>query len=197
MSSKIKSLEESVAARFEDRALSHVDSLYNRALELTGSEQSAVELVKETFVRALRAFSNNGPENPSRAWMFSIMFSIFAQERPEGSQRSAGNPAMLLDGADGEFDMSDVAELAQIEVAESEWNGRHVAEIVNRLPGELRDAVILVDVDQFPHEDAAQVLRCSVSALRTRLFKARRVLFTELGESARSVEADRRRGAFR
>jgi DNA-directed RNA polymerase specialized sigma24 family protein len=128
--------------------------------------------------------------------MFSIMFSVFAQERPEAANRSVGDPAMLLDGADGAFEMSDGAELARMVVTESEWNGRHVEAIVDRLPGELRDAVILVDVDQFTHEDAAQVLRLSVSALRTRLFRARRVLFTALSEDARSIDAGRRRGTF-
>jgi RNA polymerase sigma-70 factor (ECF subfamily) len=196
MASETTSEHGNAAARFESRALAHLDSIYNRAFVLTGSREAASELVKETYVRALRSFNNDGPENPTRAWMFSIMFSIFAQERPEASNRSAGDPAMLLDGADSSFEMSDGAELARMIVNESEWNGRNVEAVVDRLPGELRDAAILVDVDQFTHEDAAQVLRCSVSALRTRLFRARRVLFTALSEDARNVESGRRRGTF-
>lgn len=181
-------MSESAAAHFEERALSHIDSLYNRALELTGSRQAASGLVKETFVRALRAFNNNGPENPGRAWMFAILFSILAQERPQGTRRSTDEPPMLLDVIEPLVaDIPDRAELARIAESKSVWNGQHVAGIVDRLPEDLRDPVVLVDVDGFTHEDAAQILRCSVSALRARLFRARRVLFAKLSESARSV----------
>ncbi|HEY5551133.1 MAG TPA: RNA polymerase sigma factor [Opitutaceae bacterium] len=188
MASRTTGVRETTAARFEDRALSHLDSLYNRALDLTGSRDAASELVKETFVRALRAFTNNGPENPGRAWMFAIMFSILAQERPEGTRRPEADPSMLLDGTEPfNADFPDGADLARIAGSESVWNGRHVAALVDRLPDEHRDAVILVDVDQFSHEEAAQVLRGSVSVLRARLFRARRVLFAKLTESVRSA----------
>lgn len=188
MTSKTASESESTSDRFEERALSHLDSLYNRALDMTGSPQAASELVKETFVRAHRAFRNKGPENPGRAWMFAIMFSILTQESPEGTRRAGADPSVLLDGTEPLVaDFPHDAELAGWIAEESASSGQHVAAVVDRLPDEFRDPVVLVDVDQFTQEDAARALRCSVTALRARLFRARHLLFVRLSETARSV----------
>jgi RNA polymerase sigma-70 factor (ECF subfamily) len=180
---------ETPLARFEARALPHLDLLYNRALDLTGSREVAAGLVKESFVRAWRAAINNGPAVPTRAQLFAIMFALLAQERPAGTRRTAGDAAVLLgagDTGDGTGEAGGDGEEASI--MGFEWGAEHVAAVLDWLPDEFRDPLVLVDADGFTHEDAAQVCRCSVSALRARLFRARRALCTRLGASVRMAD---------
>ena len=55
------------------------------------------------------------------------------------------------------------------------------------MPEEFRAAVLLVDVEELTYEEAATALHCPVGTLRSRLFRARRVLFVELREHARNL----------
>ena len=56
-----------------------------------------------------------------------------------------------------------------------------------KLPEDFRSAVLLVDVQGFTYEEAAAALECPVGTLRSRLFRARRMLFLELRDYARKI----------
>ena len=56
---------------FEAALLAHLDSLYNFARWLTGSETEAKDLVQDTYLRALRAHGQFQPETNLRAWPVS------------------------------------------------------------------------------------------------------------------------------
>lgn len=68
-----------------------------------------------------------------------------------------------------------------------ERGAEQAAAVLDWLPDEFRDPLVLVDADNFTHEDAAHVCRCSVSALRARLFRGRRALCARLGASLRAA----------
>ena len=53
-------------ARFEEDALAHAEHLYRIALRLTGSPQTAEDLVQETYLRAFRAWQSYYPGNEPR-----------------------------------------------------------------------------------------------------------------------------------
>jgi len=78
----------------------------------------------------------------------------------------------------------DFAVLAGSEV---DWQGPEVQQALDKLPADFRAAVLMVDVEQFSYEEAATVLNCPVGTLRSRLFRARRVLFVELRDYARKM----------
>jgi|GEM_PF-3131318 len=65
------------ALLFERLALTHVDSIYNAALRLTGSVADAEDLSQETFLRAYRFFYRFQPDSNMGAWLFRIMKNIY------------------------------------------------------------------------------------------------------------------------
>ena len=76
-------------------------------------------------------------------------------------------------------------DFGQLVGAETQWQGPEIAGALAKLPQEFRAAVLLVDVEELSYEEAAVVLNCPVGTLRSRLFRARRVLFVELRDYAR------------
>ena len=177
------------AARFEAMAMPFMNALYNKALYLTHRPEDAADLVQETYLRALRTFANFVEGTNGKAWLFTILYSIFinkyrkTQREPETISidelhevyhRELANPAW-----DDEFTV-----LAGLE---KEWQGPEIAQALGKLPEEFRAAVLLVDVEQLTYEEAAGVLNCPVGTLRSRLFRARRALFVELRDYARQM----------
>ncbi|MGH8761140.1 MAG: sigma factor, partial [Burkholderiales bacterium] len=63
--------------RFEAEAVVFRQPLYGTALHLTRSPDDAGDLVQETYLRAYRAFDQFTPGTNCKAWLFTIMYSIF------------------------------------------------------------------------------------------------------------------------
>ena len=169
-------------AAFEAEALPHMQALYGKAWRMTGNESDAADLVQETYLRAYRTFSNFKPGTNSKAWLFTIMYSIFVN-RYRKRQRSPDT--VSLDEAEEAFSRVVVAIDWEAEALIREnpnfgWQEAEVEQALKQLPEEFRAAVLLVDVEGFSYEEASEVLKCPVGTVRSRLSRARKHLFVAL-----------------
>ena len=132
--------------------------------------------MQETFLRAYRTFENFRPGTNCRAWLFTILYSVFLNERAR--QRPTLLSAEQLDTV-----AADDRDLAPVD---SPWS-QEVERALARLPGAFRAAVLLVDVEELSYEEAAAVAACPVGTLRSRLFRGRKLLGAMLRDHAREV----------
>jgi len=166
-----------------------MDALYNQALRLTRHSEDASDLVQETYLRAYRAFANFKDGTNCKAWLFTILYSIFVNKYRRDQR---------------EVNTVSIEELEQTfhrTLADPDWQTNFVAptrsefdsqepevnHALAKLPEDFRSAVLLVDVQGFTYEEAAAALECPVGTLRSRLFRARRMLFLELRDYARKI----------
>jgi RNA polymerase sigma-70 factor (ECF subfamily) len=56
---------------------------------------------------------------------------------------------------------------------------------LNRLPEEYRSVVLLADVEDFTMGEIAAIMDCPVGTVKSRLFRARRILQDLLGDYVR------------
>ena len=167
---------ETKRAQFEAAALPFTGRLYSAARRLTGCDDDAADLVQETFLRAYRTFENFRPGTNCRAWLFTILYSIFFNERTR--QRPTLLTAEQLDRVAG-------AE-SEIALAESPWSAE-VERALEQVPSAFRAAVLLVDVEGLSYEEAATAAGCVVGTLRSRLFRGRKLLGAMLRDHARTA----------
>ena len=177
------------AARFEAVALPFMDALYSKALHLTRTPENAADLVQETYLRACRTFANFTEGTNCKAWLFTILYSIFinqyrkARREPDVVSMDEWEETYHRELADPAWD----DEFAILAGSDLEWQGPEIAGALGRLPEEFRTSVLLVDVEQLTYEEAAGVLNCPVGTLRSRLFRARRLLYVTLREYAQRL----------
>src|SRR3954468_19675802 len=74
---------------FEEEALTHADQLYRIALRLSGSPQTAEELVQETYLRARRGWESYRPGTNLAAWLATILRNVYLDEARKQSRRPA------------------------------------------------------------------------------------------------------------
>ncbi|CAN5434157.1 sigma-70 family RNA polymerase sigma factor [soil metagenome] len=168
--------------QFEALALPFTKSIYNTALRLTHRPEDASDLVQETCLRAYRTFSNFTPGTNCKAWLFTIMYSVFVN-RYRKEQREP--KSVSIEELEEKFHRS---------LAAAEWDshlapnpvemGTEVDRALNQLPESFRLTVLLVDVEEMTYEEAAAILNCPVGTVRSRLFRARKLLFLELQQYA-------------
>lgn len=162
---------------FETIALPYTKSIHNAALCLTRCPEDAGDLVQETFLRAYRTFSNFTPGTNCKAWLFTIMYSIFVNKY----RKEQRHPEPIsIEESDEAFKQS----LAIWDPLPEEME-KEVSQALDCLPEHFRSAVLLVDVEEMSYEEAAVVLNCPIGTVRSRLFRARKLLFTELQGYAR------------
>jgi RNA polymerase sigma-70 factor (ECF subfamily) len=171
-------------ARFEAAAIPWMRALYGTAVRLTQDTDSASDLVQETYLRAFRGFDSFVPGTNCKAWLFKILYSVFVNRFRKSQREPAGMSIEELEKSDPRF-------LAAPYPAPAGGGGGFAAAEVEQalrdLPEAFRSAVLLVDVEELSYEEAAAVLECPVGTLRSRLFRARKLLFAALSGYARRI----------
>ena len=171
------------AARFESAALPFMGVLYHKALVLTRRPEDASDLVQETYLRAYRNFASFTEGTNCKAWLFTIQYSIFVNKY----RKAQREPELLsIDEMDESFHRAIEHPNWEANFAALDWKEPEVDAALGKLPEGFRAAVLLVDVEELSYEEAATVLACPVGTLRSRLARARRMLFVELRDYART-----------
>lgn len=170
---------------FESEMLPHTDMIYNYALYLTGSKEQAADLLQETFMKAYRFLDRFERGTNAKAWLHRIMRNTYINEYrkikriPElvtyDEQISAYQmrPGTALEG-------TNIGNMIEMEMF-----GDELATAIAALPEKFKSIVILRDVEDMPYEEIAEVLKIPIGTVRSRLHRARAMLFDRLKEHAR------------
>ncbi len=170
--------------RFHEEALIHLPNVSRFAQSLTRNEADTEDLVQETYLRAYRAWDQFEPGTSCRAWLFTICRNAYIHNRrrehrmvvvedEELDALSAGGPSAAASPA-GDADLLCQRDLAPV-----------IKQALDALPEPFRAAVVLVDIEEQSYAAAASVLNVPVGTLRSRLFRARRLLREALHDYAR------------
>ena len=173
---------EDTSAAFEDLALPLLNPLYNLARWLTGNSADADDLVQETYLKSLKAFSSFQPGTNFRAWMCQILRNTFLTSRT--SRRA--KLTVPLDEEEGGPELAIVPDTPEtILIARS--NTALVQSAIKKLPIHLREMILLCDVEEMSYREIAEILSIPIGTVMTRLSRARQAVYKELRRTVESV----------
>jgi len=155
--------------RFRVVMLPHLDAAYGFARWLTRDPVTAQDLAQEAMLRALRYFHAFRGE-AARPWLLRIVRNTWIDQRAKLGRdqplESAENrPA---EGADPE----------QSAVAGD--RRRQIASALAALPAEMREVLVLREIQDLPYKQIAAVLDLPIGTVMSRLARAREKLAVEL-----------------
>lgn len=160
---------------FERVALPLLPTIARVAAALTGGGADADDLVQETFLRAYRHWHTFRPGTDCKGWLSTICRHAFAEQRRRDARSTAVDDqeleslaaahAHIRARASGVDDM-----FARLDV------GPAIAAAIAQLEPHYRDVVRLADVDGFSYDEIAAMLDIPIGTVRSRLFRARRML---------------------
>jgi RNA polymerase sigma-70 factor (ECF subfamily) len=153
---------------------------------LTRDAADADDLTQETFLRAYENWSTFRPGTDCRKWLFAICRNLFLRHQ----QRS--RRFVAVDDADGELTATrQLYFRARAEGMKDVFDHLDIGPALERglasLTPEHREAIILIDVEDYTYADAAVTLDVPIGTVRSRLFRARRILQGVLLEYARDM----------
>jgi RNA polymerase sigma-70 factor (ECF subfamily) len=167
-------------AEFARIALPLLPSLARIASRLTRDPSDAEDLVQDTFLRAYRHWNTFVPGSDCRRWLAAICRNTYLG----GQARRRWVTAV---GDDLELETFAAVQLHKLALDQGveEMFARldldpSIRRAIDGLPEAFRDVVLLVDVEEFRYEEAAALLAIPVDTVRSRLYRARRLLQHEL-----------------
>ncbi len=176
------------AEGFAEEALPWLDAVYRFAMRLTrGDEDAAEDLVQETFLRAHRFWHTYERGTNAKSWLFTICRNTFLHRKAlVRNQRET--PASELADARVEALGAGSAFAAQSSDPEEEFFAKliddQVVEAIDALPEEFHEVLVLSDLGDLKYAEIAQVLDVPVGTVKSRLFRARKLLQGRLREFA-------------
>lgn len=159
----------------------HGEKLFHYLVRCLQNEEEAADLAQETFVRVYQHRAKFDAGQKFSVWLYTIASNL-VRDRYRWRAR---HPQVSLNAEQEETGTELGARLAHSQATprESLETSERVAAIedaVAALPEELRTPLLLAEYEEKPQAEIAQILSCSVKAVETRIYRARKQLRTAL-----------------
>jgi len=172
--------------RFNKEMVPYMDMLYSYAVYMTGDRDEASDLLQETFLKAFRFFDKFEAGTNAKAWLYRIMRNTYINEY----RRVKRLPNIVeYDEQISHYHMVNEETISPEDIRrkiDGEMFDDDIAGAISSLPEKFKSVVILRDVEDLPYEEIAEALEIPIGTVRSRLHRARVLLFDALKDYART-----------
>ena len=159
----------------------HAGALFGFLCRFVHDESAANDLAQETFVRVYQHRADFNPGQSFSTWLFTIGGNLARNHLRARSRR----PEVPLETSDDDdrpsvSDTMPAAGNSPDEHAQRTEKQAAVRDAVARLPDDLREAIVLCELEDRSVAEAAGILATTVKAVESRLYRARQLLRTSL-----------------
>jgi RNA polymerase sigma-70 factor (ECF subfamily) len=161
------------APSFEQVVLPHLDAAYNLARWLVRDPSLAEDIVQDAMLRALRYFASFRGDSDGRAWLLQIVRN--AAYAAVKAQRIGTEIPLETEGADDARELADPGPGPEALLAQRQ-DLRLLDQALAALPIELRECLILCELERLSYKDIARVTGAPIGTVMSRLWRARQAL---------------------
>lgn len=170
-------------AALNDLMERHAAPIFHFLCRMVGNEDDANDLAQETFARVFRARASFRPGEKFSTWLYTIAANL---ARNHFRWRSR-HPNIPLDPGTETREIAPVATLVSAEptpreAAHTSERAVAVRRAVSALPDDMREAIVMCELEERTLADAAVILGVTPKAVESRLYRARQILRARLKE---------------
>jgi RNA polymerase sigma-70 factor (ECF subfamily) len=141
----------------------------------------AEDVTQDAFIKAYRALPAFRGDSAFYTWLYRIGINTAKNHLVAQGRRAPTSTPFDSDEAE---DFEDAALLHEVATPENELMSKQVVEVVNaslqELPDDLRTALTLREIEGLSYEEIAVVMNCPIGTVRSRIFRAREAIATNL-----------------
>jgi RNA polymerase sigma-70 factor (ECF subfamily) len=173
---------------------------YQRRIErLIGRMVRDVDLVEdiaqESFIRAYRAIGQFRGESAFYTWLYRIAVNTAKKTLVELKRDPVVTESALAGRDDDDETSRHEHELSDAETPEAILASKEVAAAVNAavqdLSEDLRQAIVLREIEGLSYEEIATAMQCPIGTVRSRIFRAREAIAQRLRPLLDTREGER------
>ena len=180
------------AAAWEEIVRLHNRRIYNFCYRFTNSPDSAEDLTQEVFIKVYRTLASYDVEKGAfTTWLTTLTRNLLVDHfRRSRQDRLTDSIDASLSEEDDSFSLSDRLPDRGPSPADrlaSQETQRMVREALGRLSPDLREAVILRDLQDMDYKEISQVLRVPEGTVKSRINRGRTELARLLSRNKRQA----------
>jgi len=153
------------------------------------------DIAQETFIRAWRALPQFRGDSAFYTWLYRIAVNTAKKALVEKKRDPLVLESAMVSTEEGEEPSRGQNELSHGETPEAVLASKEVAATVNAaidaLSEDLRQAIVLREIEGLSYEEIADVMKCPIGTVRSRIFRAREAIATRLRPLLGTREGER------
>lgn len=177
-----KSLQGDLQA-FEELVLKYQNKIYKLAYRYMGNEEDAYDMTQEVFLKAYRSLHTFEGTSSFATWIYRVSSNVCLDELRRLKRRivtlSLDEAVATKDGDELEIEIADKTSSPDIQYEQKEFYGQ-IQTVLDEMNVEQKAVIILRDLMELSYEEIAEVEKCSLGTVKSRLSRARAVLKEKL-----------------
>jgi RNA polymerase sigma-70 factor (ECF subfamily) len=162
---------------FTDLMRRHYKGLVNYIYRFTNNRETSEDLAQEVFLRVYRSVKTYTPQAKFSTWLYKIATNLcFTNVKAKGREQNLSLDEMQENIGDFKDPKSENADhvVYRKEIKEA------IFKALECLPEKERVSIILCKYEELPYEEVADVLGCTVGAVKTYVYRGRMKLIDKL-----------------
>jgi RNA polymerase sigma-70 factor (ECF subfamily) len=159
----VKRAQKGDADAFESLYNQHLKRIYNIAWRMMGNGADAEDIAQEVMLKAWRALPAFKLDSAFGTWLYRIATNACCDELRRRKAKTVSVEEMHENGRELEIEGFE----------ESSTTGGSIAWAIGKLGEEYRAALVLRDIEGYSYEEIAEILRCPIGTVRSRINRAR------------------------
>lgn len=171
-------------ADFDKEVISQMNALKGFALKMTNDIEESEDLVQDTLLKAFRFFDKFEKGTNAKAWLFQIMKNSFINNYRKTTREPHKVDYEDVQNFYENIKADDVKTQHYENDAFSDVLDDELANALSILPDDFRTIVFLSDIEGYTYEEIADFMDCPIGTVRSRLHRARKMLYSLLFQYA-------------
>lgn len=161
-------------AAFEELVARHRDKVYARAFSMLRSEDEALDVSQEAWVKGWQRLKQFQGESSFVTWMTRIVINLCLDQLRKHKRQKAESIEQLAEEAGGVERQMPAMAVNPTEGLERREVRARIERALSQLSYEHRTVLILHEFEQLEYKEIAKRMQCSIGTVMSRLFYARR-----------------------
>jgi len=169
----VRALQAGDDSAFDELMLRHKAAIFAFICRYLRNEADAADLTQETFVRAYFRICSFKPRARFATWLFTIATNLCRDRVRSRAYRDSHRTLPLSTGAANDLPEPRSGDLEPDQAVERDERLRILEAAIDRLPHDLKTALILTAMEGLSHAEAAERLGVTAKTIETRVYRAR------------------------
>lgn len=169
----IEQSQQGNADAFSEIVKRYHDRLYNTIYHLVNAPDDALDICQEVFLKSFQNIKYFRGDSSLLTYLYRIAFNECVAYRYKRQRIKNNIEQRAKSIEDCEQDMPGLN-------LQTKERDEYIQEVLNSLEPELKEVIILKDIEGLSYEEVSKALKISISTVRTNLEKARQVLRIKL-----------------
>lgn len=178
----VREAQQGEMGAFEELVGRHRDKIYARAYSMMRSEDDAIDLSQEAWVKGWQRLAQFHGESSFATWMTRIVINLCLDQLRKQKRHREESIEEMDDETGGVERQMPVVTANPTAGLEREELRKRIDQALGQLSNEHRSVLVLHEFQEMEYKEIAKTMGCSIGTVMSRLFYARRKMAALLAD---------------